>query len=111
MEIWQHATLDESRMDKVFGKEDLVPMIVELEKKQEKLLMYKTLGSIVLLIALVIVFLNRMTITFHSALGIGIFVASFMAMVMLLNRLRFHITYEERSSLCASCIVEEDLSS
>jgi len=98
IDIWQQANLDESRMDQVYQKDDLVPMIMDLEKKQEKLLMYKTLGSIVLLLALIIVFLNRMTITFSSALGIGIFMASVIAVVILLNRLRFQIRYEERSS-------------
>jgi len=98
IKIWQQATIDESRMDRVYQTEDLIPMIIDLEKKQEKLLRYKTLGSIIALLALLIVFLNRMTITVYSVLGIGIFISSVLTIVILLNRLRFQISHEERSS-------------
>ena len=98
IKIWQQATIDESRMDRVYQTEDLIPMIIDLEKKQEKLLRYKTLGSIIMLLALLIVFLNRMTITVYSVLGIGIFISSVLTIVILLNRLRFQISHEERSS-------------
>ena len=56
IELWQQATIDESRMDKVFQTEDLVPMIIKLEKKQEKLLRFKTLIVLILLPALLISF-------------------------------------------------------
>ena len=98
MELWQQAKIDESGMDRVFNTEDLVPMIIDLEKKQERVLRFKTLGSVILLLAVLIVFLNRMPLTAFSLAGIGIFVSSVLAVVVLLNRLRFRITYEERSS-------------
>ena len=97
IELWQQARIDESRMDRVYKTEDVVPQIIKLEKKQQKLLMYKTLSSIILLLALLIVFLNRMTFTVYSILGLGIFITSVLTIVVLLNRLRFRITYEERS--------------
>jgi hypothetical protein len=59
--------------------------------------MYKTLGSIIILLALLIVFLNRMTITVYSVVGIGIFISSVLTIIILLNRLRFQISHEERS--------------
>jgi len=97
IELWQQATLDESRMDKVYQTEDLVPMIIHLEQKQQRLIRFKTLSSIILLLALLILFLNRTTITLYSSLGIGIFISSVLIVVVLINRLRFQITYEERS--------------
>jgi hypothetical protein len=50
------------------------------------------------LAALLILFLNRMEYTFFSILGIGIFTTSVVASVLILNRLRFRITDEDRSS-------------
>ena len=97
IELWQQATIDESRMDKVFQTEDLVPMIIKLEKKQEKLLRFKTLIVLILLPALLILFLNRTSITLSASLGMGLLAASILAVVVLLNRLRFQITHEERS--------------
>jgi len=98
VEIWQQASLDESGMDRVLEKKDLVPMIMDLNKKQEKLLRIKILVSIILLLSMIIVFFNGMAIGLYSALGLGIFLASFFTVVILLNRMRFRITYEERSS-------------
>lgn len=97
IELWQQAKIDESRMDRSYQTEDLLPMIIKLEHKQERLIRIKTLSSIVLSLALLILFLNRTSITLYSGLGIGIFIGSLMVVVVLLNRLRFHITYEERS--------------
>ena len=97
IELWQQATIDESRTDRIFQTEDLVPMIINLEHKQQRLIRFKTLSSIILSLALLILFLNRTSITLYSGLGIGIFISSLMVVVVLLNRLRFHITYEERS--------------
>jgi len=75
----------------------LLPMIIKLEQKQQRLIRFKTLSSIILSLALLILFLNRTSITLYSGLGIGIFISSLMVVVVLLNRLRFHITSEERS--------------
>lgn len=97
IELWQQAKIDESRMDRTYQTEDLLPMIIKLEHKQERLIRFKTLSSIILSLALLILFLNRTSITLYSGLGIGIFISSLMVVVVLLNRLRFHITYEERS--------------
>ncbi len=97
VELWQQAKTDRPRMDMVYKTEDVIPHIIKLEKKQQKLLRFKTLSSVLLLLALLIVFLNRMTITIYSGAGIGIFIASVLSIVGLLNRLRFRITYEERS--------------
>ena len=97
IELWQQAKIDESRMDRVYKTEDLLPMIIKLEHKQQRLIRFKTLSSIILSLALLILFLNRPSITLYSGMGIGIFISSLMAVVVLLNRLRFHITYEERS--------------
>ena len=97
IELWQQAKIDESRMDRTYQTEDLLPMIIKLEHKQQRLIRFKTLSSIILSLALLILFLNRTSITLYSGLGIGIFISSLMVVVVLLNRLRFHITYEERS--------------
>lgn len=97
IELWQQATIDESRMDRTHQTGDLLPMIIKLEHKQQRLIRFKTLSSIILSLALLILFLNRTSITLYSGLGIGIFISSLMVVVVLLNRLRFHITYEERS--------------
>jgi len=97
IELWQQAKIDESGMDRSYQTEDLLPMIIKLEHKQQRLIRFKTLSSIILSLALLILFLNRTSITLYSGLGIGIFICSLMVVVVLLNRLRFHITYEERS--------------
>lgn len=96
-ELWQQAKIDESRMDRTYRTDDLVPMIARLEKRQERLLAIKTLGSVVILAALLIVFFNRMPLSLTSLLGIGIFTVSLLTIVILLNRMRFQITHEERS--------------
>jgi len=97
IELWQQANIDESRMDRSYQTEDLLPMIIKLESKQQRLIRFKTLSSIILSLALLILFLNRTSITLYSGLGIGIFISSLLVVVALINRLRFHITYEERS--------------
>jgi len=97
IELWQQAKIDESRMDRSYQTEDLLPMIIKLEHKQQRLIRFKTLSSIILSLALLILFLNRTSITLYSGLGIGIFISSLLVVVALINRLRFHITYEERS--------------
>lgn len=97
IELWQQAKIDDSRMDRSYQTEDLLPMIIKLEHKQQRLIRVKTLSSIILSLALLILFLNRTSITLYSGLGLGIFISSLMVVVVLINRLRFHISYEERS--------------
>ncbi len=97
LEVWQTARIDGSGTDTEYTAEDLVPQIMKLEKQQQKLLMYKTLSSVVLLLALLIVFINGMTLTVYNVMGIGIFILSVLSIIILLNRLRFRITYDERS--------------
>jgi len=97
IELWQQASVDESSMDRRYASKDLVPVIMQLEKKQQRLLRFKTLSIAILLPALLIVFLNKSPLTLNSMLGIGIFFISVITVVVLLNRLRFQVTYEERS--------------
>jgi DNA-directed RNA polymerase specialized sigma24 family protein len=96
VELWQQATIDESRMDRTYQREDLVPMIIQLEKKQQQLLRIKTLIVLILLPAIVIIFLNRTILSLNSVMGLGIFTISVLVVTILLNRLRFKITEEER---------------
>lgn len=96
MELWQQATIDESRMDRTYQQEDLVPMIIRLEKQQQQLLRIKTLSMLILLPAILILFLNRGPLTLNGITGLGILTISVLAVVILLNRLRFQITREER---------------
>lgn len=97
IELWQQAKIDDSRMDRSYQTEDLLPMIIKLEHKQQRLIRVKTLSSVILSLALLILFLNRTSITLYSGLGLGIFISSLMVVVVSINRLRFHISYEERS--------------
>ena len=96
MELWQQATIDESGMDRTYQREDLVPMIIQLEKKQQQLLRIKTLSVLILLPAILILFLNRGPLTLYGFTGLGILTISVLAVVILLNRLRFQINQEER---------------
>lgn len=111
IELWQHARLDETRMDSLYREEDLVPMIINLEKRQQNLLRFKTLSVLILLPALMILFLNLGTLTPVSILGIGIFTTSVLVVVIMLNRLRFRITDEERtlSTLRLAGIAEQKI--
>ena len=97
IELWQQAKIDESRMDSRYQEGDLIPMIIGLEKRQQRLLRFKTLSVLILLPAILILFLNRSDITLYSSLGMGIFLSSVLLVVILLNRLRFQISNEERS--------------
>ena len=108
IELWQHARLDETRMDSLYREEDLVPMIINLEKRQQNLLRFKTLSVLILLPALMILFLNLGTLT---PVGIGIFTTSVLVVVIMLNRLRFRITDEERtlSTLRLAGIAEQKI--
>jgi hypothetical protein len=108
VELWQQASIDESRMDRTYQREDLVPMITHLEKKQQQLLRIKTLSVLILLPAILILFLNRGPLTLNGITGSGILTISILAVVILLNRLRFRITQEERglSTLVLARIAE-----
>lgn len=97
VEIWQKASTDESMMDREYQNEDVVPHIMKLEKKQHKLLSQKTLAALIALSALIIIFLNSGAFSLYSFLGIGIFMVSTIVVIFLLNRMRFRISYEERS--------------
>lgn len=97
IETWNQAVIDPAGMDKSYRSEDLVPTIARLEKNQQKLLRTKTVTAVIALLALLIVFMNKMSFTLTSILGIGIFVFSVLTVIILLNRLRFRITPEERS--------------
>lgn len=97
IELWQQARIEEQGTDRPYRTDDLVPRIIKLERSQQKLLRFKTLSSIILLLALLIVFINKMAFSLTGYLGIGIFVASVLSVVVILNRLRFRITSEERS--------------
>jgi len=97
IELWQQARLDETRMDNLYRKEDLVPMIVSLEKRQQNLLRFKTLSVLILLPAIMILFLNMGIVTPVSFLGMGIFITSVLVVVIMLNRLRFRIKDGERT--------------
>jgi len=97
IELWQQAVLDESRMDSLYKKEDLVPMIIDLEKKQQQLLRFKTLSVLILLPAILILYFNRATFSPVGILGIAILFSSILVVLVMLNRLRFRITDEERT--------------
>ena len=111
IELWHQARLDEIRMDSLYREEDLVPMIMNLERRQQTLLRFKTLSVLILLPALMILFLNLGTLTPVSILGIGIFTTSVLVVVIMLNRLRFRITDEERtlSTLRLAGIAEQKI--
>jgi hypothetical protein len=80
-------------------------------KKQQNLLRFKTLSVLILLPAIIILFLNLGTLTPVSILGIGIFTTSVLVVVVMLNRLRFRITDEERtlSTLRLAGIAEQKI--
>ncbi len=96
VELWNQAVIDESEMDRTYKQEDLVPLIINLEKKQQQLLRMKTLSVLILLPAIAIIFLNRSPLTLNGLAGLLILMVSVVVVVILLNRLRFRITYEER---------------
>jgi len=96
IELWQQAKIDESRMDSRYQDGDLIPLIIGLEKRQQRLLRFKTLSVLILLPGILILFLNRSVISLNGILGIGIFISSVLFVVVLINRKRFQITDEER---------------
>lgn len=104
IEIWQSAHIGE-RMDKKYKPEDLIPQVVKLEKNQRKVLLFKTYGSMVILFMMGIIFLSQFALELNSILGIGIITTSVLGSVIILNRLRFKISDEERS-LSTSRLIE-----
>ena len=97
IEIWQSVHTDQDKMDKKYKPADLIPQVSKLEKNQKKVLQYKTYGSISILFMVLIIFLSQFTLVFNSILGIGVITASILGSVIILNRLRFKISDEERS--------------
>ena len=97
IETWNQAIIDPSRMDTTYRADDMMPQLAKLEKSQQVVLRNKTLASMVALLALLIIFLNKMEFTPLTLVGITIFISSVLSVIVLLNRLRFRITPEERS--------------
>jgi hypothetical protein len=97
IEIWQGMHTDQRNMDKKYTSGDLIPQVVKLEKNQKKVLLFKTYGATSILIMLLIIFLSQFPLELNGILGMGIITASIMATVIILNRLRFIISDEERS--------------
>ena len=95
--IWQCLHSDHDAMDKKYKPEDLIPQVIRLEKNQKKVLLFKTYGSVSLLIMLLLIFFTQFTLAFNSLLGIGIITTSILSGVIALNRLRFRISDKERS--------------
>ena len=105
IEIWQTVNTDQRNMDKKYKPEDLIPQVMKLEKNQKKVLQFKTYGSLSILFMVLIIFLSQFTLVLNSILGIGAITASILGSVIILNRLRFKISDEERS-LSTNTLVE-----
>jgi hypothetical protein len=105
IEIWQTVHTDQRNMDRKYKPKDLIPQVIKLEKNQKKVLLFKTYGSISILFMVLIIFFSQFNLVLNSILGIGVITASILGSVILLNRLRFRITDEERS-LCTNTLVE-----
>ena len=97
IEIWQSVQTDQSKTDKKYKPEDLFPQVIKLEKNQKNVLLFKTLSSISILFLLIMVFITQFTLALNGIIGIGIITISILGSVILLNRLRFRISDEERS--------------
>ena len=97
IEIWQSVHTDQDKMDKKYKPADLIPQVSKLEKNQNKVLQFKTYASISILFMVLIIFLSQSTLVLNSILGIGVITASILGSVIILNRLCFKISDEERS--------------
>lgn len=97
IEIWQGTSTDQSKTDRKYNAEDLMPQIIKLEKNQKKVLSFKTYSAVSLLFIIVIIFFAQSTLTLMGCLGIGILSISILMSVIILNSLRFRISDEERS--------------
>jgi hypothetical protein len=97
IEIWQTVGTDQRDMDRTYKAEDLIPQVVRLEKNQRKVMLFKTYGSTSILFVVLIIFLSRFSLVLNSLLGLGLISASILGSIIMLNRLRFRISDEERS--------------
>ncbi len=97
IEIWQTVHTDQRNMDKQYKPEDLIPQVIRLEKNQVKVLRFKTYGATSILFLVLIIFVSQFNLVLNSILGISMITVSILGSVILLNRLRFKITDEERS--------------
>ena len=97
IEIWQTVGTDQRNMDRKYKPEDIIPQVVKLEKNQKKVMLFKTYGSTSILFVVLIFFLSQFSLVLNSLLGIGLISASILGSIILLNRLRFKISDEERS--------------
>lgn len=97
IEIWQTVGTDQRDMDRKYKPEDIIPQVIKLEKNQKKVMLFKTYGSTAILFMILIVFLSRFSLALNSLLGIALISASILGSIIILNRLRFRISDEERS--------------
>jgi uncharacterized membrane protein YecN with MAPEG domain len=97
IDIWQQAKTAGDLTDHRYRADDLIPMIARLEKKQQKLVTFKTVSVICLLLAILILLINRMDPGLFTLLGMGVFLLSTLSILVVLNHLRFRINEGERS--------------
>jgi H+/gluconate symporter-like permease len=97
IDIWQQAKTAGNITDQGYQADELIPMIARLEKKQQKLVTFKTVSVICLLLAILILLINRMDPGLFTLLGMGVFLLSTLAILVVLNHLRFRINEGERS--------------
>jgi hypothetical protein len=97
IDIWQQAKTAGNITDQGYQADELIPMIARLEKKQQKLVTFKTVSVICLLLAILILLINRMDPGLFTLLGMGVFLLSTLAILVVLNHLRFRINEDERS--------------
>ena len=97
IEIWQRVGTDQRDMDMNYTSEDLIPQVIKLEKNQKKVMLFKTYGSTSLLFVILFLFVSQFSLVLNSLIGIGLICASILGSIIILNRLRFKITDEERS--------------
>ena len=97
IEIWQTAGTDQRDMDSKYKPEDIIPQVIKLERNQKKVMLFKTYGSTAILFMILIIFISQFGLALNSLLGIALISASILGSIIILNRLRFRISDEERS--------------
>jgi hypothetical protein len=97
IEIWQTVGTDQRDMDRKYKPEDIIPQVVKLEKNQKKIMLFKTYGSTSILFMILIIFISQFSLALNSLLGIALISVSILGSIIILNRLRFRISDEERS--------------
>ena len=97
IEIWQRVGTDQRDMDRKYKSDDLIPQVIKLEKNQKKVMLFKTYGSSSLLFVILILFISQFSLVLNSLIGIGLISASILGSIIILHRLRFKISDEERS--------------